>query len=161
ITIFSGVSLAAALRITTFSTPLTFSTVISSAFAPIFSNSALTAFRRSPFLQGTEPNSDPISSGVEIRSLDAPSASCAKALEQQIKMRTGKSAGLYFIQITLQGPVWLDNSFHQFDLFYWRLPVRAALDFLHFVQRVETVNDFAEDRIFSVQVGRGRKHDEE
>src|SRR5262245_64131911 len=102
-TIFSGESAAAALRITTFSAPLIFSTAISSVFAPIFSNSALTAFRRSPFLHGTESNSDRISSGVEIRSLDAPSASCAKALEQQIKMRQGKSDILDFIQITFYG----------------------------------------------------------
>src|SRR5262245_20272999 len=102
-TIFSGESLAAAFRITTFSTPLTFSTAISSVFAPIFSNSALTAFRRSPFLHGTESNSDRISSGVEIRSSGASPASCAKALEQQIKMRQGKSDSLDFIQITLYG----------------------------------------------------------
>src|SRR5262245_31631257 len=102
-TIFSAESLAAALRMRMFSTPLTFSTAISSGFAPIFSNSALTAFSRSPFLQGTESNSDRISSGVEIRSLDAPSASCAKALEQQIKIRQGKSDSLDFIQITFYG----------------------------------------------------------
>src|SRR5262245_12302554 len=162
-TIFSCESLAAALRITTFSTPPTFSTAISSVFAPIFSNSAFTAFRRSPFLHGTESNSDRISSGAEIRSLDSPSASCAKALRQQIKIRQGKSDSFDFIQITFlaKSHSRLDNSLYQFDLFYWRLTVRASLDFFHLLQRVETVNDLAEDGIFSVQAGRGRKHDEE
>src|SRR5262249_16237676 len=162
-TIFSAAPVAAGTWTTTFSTPPVFLIVTSSGFAPIFSNSALTAFRRSPFLHGTESNSDRISSEVEIRSLDAPSASCAKAPEQQIKMRQGKSDSFDFIQITFYGksPLWLDNIPYQFDLFYWRLPVRASLDFLHLVQRVEPVNDFAEDGIFSVQVGRGRKHDEE
>src|SRR5499426_774686 len=162
-TIFSCESLAAALRITTFSTPPTFSTAISSVFAPIFSNSAFTAFRRSRFLHGTESNSDRISSGAEIRSLDSPSASCAKALEQQIKMRQGKSDSFDFIQITFMAKSHsrLDNSLYQFDLFYWRLAARRALDFFHLLQSIETVNDFAKDRIFSVQVGRGRKHDEE
>src|SRR5262245_49537693 len=91
-----------------FSTPLTFSTTISSGFAPIFSYSALTAFRRSPFLHGTESNSDRISSGVEIRSLDAPSASCAKAIEQQIKTKQSKSDSFDFIQFTLIAisPLW-------------------------------------------------------
>src|SRR5215831_13696353 len=56
--------------------------------------------------------------------------------------------------------LWFDISFYQPDLFYWRLPVRAALDSFHLLQRIEAVNDLAEDRIFSVQAGRRRKHDE-
>src|SRR5262245_29443680 len=134
-TIFSGDSLAAALRITTFSAPLVFSTVISSAFAPIFSNNALTAFRRSPLLHGTESNSDRISSQVEIRSLDASSASCVTTLEQQIKTKQSESASFGIIQITFIAklPLWLDYSFYQFDLIYRRLPVRAALNLLHFL----------------------------
>src|SRR5262249_19137942 len=162
-TIFSAAPVAAGTWTTTFSTPPVFLIVTSSVFAPIFSYSALTAFRRSPFLHGTESNSDRISSGVEIRSLDVPSASCAKAIEQQIKTKLSESDSFDFIQITFmaRSPLWFDNSFYQFDLFYWRLPVRAALNFFHLLQRVEAVNDFAEDGIFSVQVGRGRKHDEE
>src|SRR5262245_8625356 len=53
-----------------------------------------------------------------------------------------------------------DHGFDQFDSLDRRLAVRAAVDFFHLLQRIEAVNDFAEDGIFSVQAGRGRKDDE-
>src|SRR5262249_13782396 len=161
---------------TTFSTPLIFSTAISSGFAPIFSNNALTDFRRSPFLHGTESNSDLISSGVESRTAGASSLTCVKALEQKTKTKQNRSDSFDFIanypfrlldnratkgEYRREHGSRFDHRLNQFDLLYRRLPVRAALDFFHLLQRIETVNDFSEDRIFAVEVrGRG-EHDEE